>query len=566
MVDKSPMMDDTHSANGYQNMTKPQSSWLKPVVIAGVVAVLVVGGVGVAVASHKKGSDSSDASSDSGSGGGSGGGGNTPITSPTPMPGSCPPITPPNAKNITGCTALDKTCSFACKNSFYVGDYEISGSANCVDGQWQPIPACSDIEFDTAFVAVGDWGSTQPFLDEDGNPLNSPHDSNIAQDYRDGQRPGNEHYDMDYNAQENIGYLMSVFAEKYNASFVLGQGDNFYWGGVMSTDDPQWEATFENQYNEPSLNIPWLNVMGNHDYGGSNKIPIDGGKLGMIQQYEAQRDYVSPKKDQFGNPRWYLPEPDHYSMSFKSGDGTYEIEAFNLESNHAQASGHGRLEVCCQVFGYKDKDGTKGYGCNYEPCKGIKDFERGCADAGAVNSCLGHLNDLWTSGIAKFAEAHSNSKALWKVFNTHYHPRLHLGVQDGNEIYKTSNNPSAPVQMYFCGHTHGEGHEFIAYDMPEEANPPNDMLGIHVFLNGAGGGIANNLGGEEDYPTSKWWMAHYGFVGVRTNKKIARAMFFGFDFESFNGFHVARQGKAEMVHCWDIPVDATIGRSCMPEE
>lgn len=352
---------------------------------------------------------------------------------------------------------------------------------------------------------------------------------------------------MDYNAQENIGYLMSLWADRYNASFVIGQGDNFYWDGVTSKDDPQFKLTFEDQYNESSLAIPFINVMGNHDYGGSSKIPGDGGAGGLEQLYTAQHEYVSPVKDKDGNSRWVMDDDAHYSKVFTSPAG-YDIEIFNFDTNHAEAEGHGRLEVCCQVFGYQNEPG-----CNYDQCKGIKDYKGGCAPAEAVSTCLSRLSDLWNQGQAKFKEAHAKSTAKWKIANTHYHPRIHLGVQDGDVVYQTTNNKDNPVQMYFCGHTHGEGHEFHQYS-------PDEELGIHIMLNGAGGGIYTDLGGEED--GTFWHQNAYGFIGVQLNDQIARLRYYGFKKDTWKGFHVPRVGDMQENHCWDIPVDGTVGRSC----
>jgi acid phosphatase len=46
-------------------------------------------------------------------------------------------------------------------------------------------------------------------------------------------------------------------------------GDNFYWGGVESVDDPQWDTKFEKIYSYPSLQVPFYAVLGNHDHYGN---------------------------------------------------------------------------------------------------------------------------------------------------------------------------------------------------------------------------------------------------------------------------------------------------------
>lgn len=48
---------------------------------------------------------------------------------------------------------------------------------------------------------------------------------------------------------------------------VLLLGDNFYYTGVQSTDDPQWQSKFEKPYNQDCLSkVRFYPVLGNHDY------------------------------------------------------------------------------------------------------------------------------------------------------------------------------------------------------------------------------------------------------------------------------------------------------------
>lgn len=59
-------------------------------------------------------------------------------------------------------------------------------------------------------------------------------------------------------------------------SFVLGLGDNFYPHGVASVEDPWlvhgWGKTF---LSHPSLQVPWMMVLGNHCYEGDFRAQIE---------------------------------------------------------------------------------------------------------------------------------------------------------------------------------------------------------------------------------------------------------------------------------------------------
>ncbi len=75
--------------------------------------------------------------------------------------------------------------------------------------------------------------------------------------------------------QKNVANQMSVWAQNYNAKFIISTGDNFYENGVKSTSDYQWHATFEDVYTASSLQVPWYVVLGNHDYHGNVQAEID---------------------------------------------------------------------------------------------------------------------------------------------------------------------------------------------------------------------------------------------------------------------------------------------------
>ena len=108
-----------------------------------------------------------------------------------------------------------------------------------------------------AFLTIGDWGGA------------SLSDFHTVDEYA-------------------VASQLGITAESYGANFIVNVGDNHYYAGVSSVDDPAWKVNYEDVFTNPSLNIPWYSVLGNHDYG---------------MNPQAQIDYKSPNND-----RWKMPD------------------------------------------------------------------------------------------------------------------------------------------------------------------------------------------------------------------------------------------------------------------
>jgi 3',5'-cyclic AMP phosphodiesterase CpdA len=70
--------------------------------------------------------------------------------------------------------------------------------------------------------------------------------------------------------------LSSVAKHKLDTSFFILLGDNFYPGGVSTTNDPQWEKLYKVAF---PTEIPSFAVLGNHDYILNPKAQIDYSSL-----------------------------------------------------------------------------------------------------------------------------------------------------------------------------------------------------------------------------------------------------------------------------------------------
>lgn len=78
-----------------------------------------------------------------------------------------------------------------------------------------------------------------------------------------------------YYDQKNIAALMGEMAEVIGPEAVLALGDVHHFYGVASTTDPLWMTNYESIYTHPELMIPWLPILGNHEYRGNTQAVLD---------------------------------------------------------------------------------------------------------------------------------------------------------------------------------------------------------------------------------------------------------------------------------------------------
>ncbi|TMW68147.1 hypothetical protein Poli38472_007819 [Pythium oligandrum] len=376
------------------------------------------------------------------------------------------------------------------------------------------------------------------------------------------QRTGWERY-RDEQAQWNVGYLMSLSADRLKPKAILGHGDNFYWNGMGLDDAAQrFEDTFENVYNQPALqDVTWMNIMGNHDYGGAAFIcgsadnewreceSLDELLSALDDRFTAQSNYKSPNGD-----RWQLPS--HYYKRTITDEATgLTVDIFNVDTN--AATNHGAEQVCCQCYGYlggKVK-GDEGY----VDCNTVHRGHELCAagNVTVVEACLAKFQ-AWSDDSLKqtIADAQA-SKADWKIVNSHYSPHYHFAEPMMNAWYQALKD--SKIQLFINGHTHAEGIDFADFN-------------THFVTNGAGGGIQSESMGEVPAHVKnvkKVWRANgmpYGYFELSFSKEWLKLQFVTFD-EKWQFAETSEEtvkGKGKIEYCYAIPRDGSAGKPCTP--
>ncbi|TMW68330.1 hypothetical protein Poli38472_005798 [Pythium oligandrum] len=399
------------------------------------------------------------------------------------------------------------------------------------------------VTYDLHALAIGDWGVDLGL----GSCCNKYRKTGVD----------NAEYYKDQQAQPNVAYLLAMSAEKLKPKVIIGHGDNFYWNGLGSEDvNYRFENSFEAMYNHKALqNIKWVNVVGNHDLGGSmficgkwdNEFHECASTADLLKQldekFTRQANYVSPNGDRWKMPARYFVE----TIKDEANDVTVEI--YNVDSNAATV--HGGEQICCQCYGYLMK-----YGGDVA-CNNVHRGHTHCAggDTAMFDACLSKIKEWQNDALQQLARDAKASNATWKVVNSHYSPHFHMEPTMMNDWFKVLDDVG--VQLFINGHTHAESHEYATFN-------------THFVTNGAGGGIqSESIGSPPDYAkgVSTVWIgagSPYGIFELSFAKQQMKLQFMTFDdnWQFKKSLADTVRGGAAIGHCWLIPVDGSKGAAC----
>jgi tartrate-resistant acid phosphatase type 5 len=395
----------------------------------------------------------------------------------------------------------------------------------------------------TTALAIGDWGRTS--VKEGGSCCSRRKAFTV----------------LDFNAMEYTATLLGLVAQELDPrpSVVISHGDNFYWTGLQSVNDQayRFQQTFEEKYSDAALaGIPWITVLGNHDYGGASYICSSGDEPApclsasdllehLNQKFALQSQYVSPNAD-----RWHMP--DHfYVHSLQDANGV-TVDVFNLDTNDADS--HGARQICCQCYGYSGGDDDQ--------CEDVVRGQQQCAggDTGLYDVCMKQLKEWADDSRQRLVEAAKASNATWKIVNTHYSPYNHYAPNTAEEWRQLL--VGLGVQLFMYGHTHGEKHDYATY-------------GTHFVENGAGGGIQNESPSGippavTNYVENVWAAGGYpyGVFSLRASPEWLQIKFLSFDDQWVmkEDLSASVVGGVKEGHCWFIPQRGGRGASCAEAE
>lgn len=393
--------------------------------------------------------------------------------------------------------------------------------------------------YSLAAFAIGDWGTT------------------VAKDSC--CTRSSSYTDFDVNAEDVVAELMNqqAGAATVKPKAIISHGDNFYWTGIDGDSDQatRFATTFEGKYTGSDLaDIPWVNVLGNHDYGGASYICSSGGSpakcssssdltAALDKKFAWQSNYTSPNGD-----RWVLD--DHfYVYNIKDSSSGVSIDIFNVDSNDADT--HGANEICCQCYGYAGGDDSS--------CTNVARGDKYCCggDTDMYDACKAKFTAWSDDSRKQLAAKLKASTATWKIVNSHYSPYVHYGPTGQKEWFDILSDSG--VHLWINGHTHGEKHDYA------------ESLGVHFVENGAGGGIqkssASGIPTQATSIVKNIWSfsgQEYGFFSLTASKEWLHVQYHTADDKWGYGssYTATTKGGVTTKHCYYIPSDGTAGGLC----
>lgn len=321
------------------------------------------------------------------------------------------------------------------------------------------------------------------------------------------------HWPVDEDCQFRVRDQMRKLAPKSKPAYVLNMGDNFYWGGVEDscgaaditkpynnggTSGPytwaykkshvnQFEEIFENVYTGPYLdNVPWLGVLGNHDWGGWE----------MDLAWDQAVGYTWAGKEKYSQDRWVNPAlyyyvtinyPDFSVDYYFMDTNRWDALDWNERPPHNICGPHNKKTTDCSATGGPSARG---------------------------GTCQKWFIKLWNDQKDWLKRITAASEADWRIVVTHFPPDW--GRHEWPDLAK-----EVELDAIITGHRHSQQMHMIGDPMgkvwPEDSSDHlmNDFMDPTCWIiSGGGGGITSEhsplTNGEDD---------QYGFLDMTLTKE-----------------------------------------------
>eukprot|EP01083_Nonionella_stella_P207332 753322_1 len=266
------------------------------------------------------------------------------------------------------------------------------------------------------------------------NPLNikvvSPPEKNYFITIGDWGAPDGEstyHGVQQAVANKMKAYYQSQKSKGYNLLFVAAVGDNFYWTGQ---DCNEWASHWQNMYGPELTAVPWLAVMGNHDWGNSDPTALcawNHPRYTSPSGIPYSANQLNKDKGGCNPPTFYLPDFAYY---YTINELEFELIAVdeNADDCPGGLGGNGQNGGASQLFA--DCGGSTSVGCGY----------------------LGKIKAAGEAMMVQRAKTSTNKNFLI----TQHYPGV--GVDLVNEFVKNRNSNLLNYEQITAayGHTHSQ--------------------------------------------------------------------------------------------------------------
>lgn len=269
-------------------------------------------------------------------------------------------------------------------------------------------------------------------------------------------------------------------------SVIISTGDNFYPYGLVSEEDPAFDASFINVYTHPALaTIPWHSTLGNHDYA-----PVEGPRAAAaLAGGKALAPLAEECRGAGRGVCQYGPLPQ-LGARLPARDARWHA---TRGKSYVPAGAPARAVGGVEFFFFDTSPSVKSYR----------------EEAWAANP--GGLNEQSPAGnLAELAAALASSPAKWRLVVAH-HPPSGLRVPSRAPGLDAEVCPVAAAggaAAFLSGHEH-----LLAYI----ATPAGPCAGVPQITSGSGGAVDSKPftpnPGAAVAPGSVWWQGlEAGFV------------------------------------------------------